>query len=737
MLPSAPGLVSLDRTAPVGNLTNATALTYRATFSEPVIGVDAADFQVVKSSGVSVSHPLAVSGGGSVYTITISGVGGNGSVALRLVDNHTIHDSAGNLLAKQISTADFTSKPTLSAGPQADAVAIGDVNGDGHPDLAINNEYTTSTVSIFLGNGNGTFRAARNFDVGYFPSAVALADLNGDGRLDLVVANEGSHSVSLLLGNGNGTFSAARNLASGAFPLSVALADMNGDGRTDLTVVNNRSNSVSLFLGNGNGTFQAARNRTTGYSPQSVAVADVNGDGRRDLEIANTGNGVAPGNTVSILLGNGNGTFQAAHNFTTGVFPRSLHVADLNGDGRADLAVANRNSDSVSVLLGNGNGTFAVARNLAAGSQPGTVAMADLNGDGHVDLTVSNYLSSTVSVLLGNGNGTFLPAQNFATTLTPASVAIADLNGDGYADLLDVCSDFEGIGKVDIRLGTSRGDFSAPTVTVDHAAPTLKSMNRASPTSQTTNATSVTYLVTFSEQVTGVNTNVAADFTLLGAGATGASIGTPTTSNGGLTWSIPVTHLNSANGTLQLHLAHTTGIKDLAGNGLAGSTATGQPYTLDHKSPAAVWTAVATPTKTAIGSVTLKFSEAVQNVSLASISWNGTKLSTLKGVSLAVNTSTNAYTISGLSGYDSAAKTYVIAIVSGNTIKDLAGNALAGLPSLSWTVKTSSPAAAFPPSSSVIPPAAQLDETLRHWVAVERSETALRYPTVDDDGRSF
>jgi hypothetical protein len=361
----------------------------------------------------------------------------NGDGSLDLVTANTASNTVSVLLNTRAhaGTGTFQSAANFSVGSQPNAVAVADVNGDGRADLVTAN-LGSGTVSVLLGNGNGTFQSAVNFAVGNFPSGVAVADVNGDGRADLVVANQNSNNVSVLLGNGNGTFQTAQNFATGYAPVLVAVADVNGDGRPDLVVTNATSNTVSVLLGNGNGTFQSAVNFTVGSTPLAVAVADVNGDGRPDLVVANRGPFGTPGNTVSVLLGNGNGTFQSAVNYTVGSFPDAVAVADVNGDGRPDLVVANELSSTVSVLLGNGNGTFQSAVNFAVGSDPTSVAVADVNGDGHPDLVVANLGPNSVSVLLGNGNGTFKAAQNFATGSSPTAVAVADVNGDGLPDLV-------------------------------------------------------------------------------------------------------------------------------------------------------------------------------------------------------------------------------------------------------------------------------------------------------------
>src|SRR5208337_2304243 len=343
----------------------------------------------------------------------------------------------------------------VAAGSDPDSVAVGDFNGDGKLDLVVANQ--DGTVSVLLGKGDGTFQPAVSYEadhsVGTEPSSVAVGDFNGDGKLDLVVVNSDSNDVSVLLGNGDGTFQTALYSSFVEVnPGMVAVGDFDGDGKLDLVVVNSKagsggsgvaSNNVSVLLGNGDGTFQTALDFDAGVGPISVAVGDFNADGRLDLVVANA----AAGN-VGVLLGNGDGTFQPAVNYGSGSLPVSVAVGDFNGDGKLDLAVAKISTQRFSapsmvigVLLGNGDGTFQPAVDYGAGSDTdsSSVALGDFNGDGKLDMAVA-YSGSTnrVSILLGNGDGTFQSALDYAGASLPGTVpplVVGDFNGDGRLDM--------------------------------------------------------------------------------------------------------------------------------------------------------------------------------------------------------------------------------------------------------------------------------------------------------------
>ena len=351
--------------------------------------------------------------------------------------------------------AGFAPLVNYSAGINPYSVAVGDFNGDGKADLALAN-YASNNVSVLLGNGDGTFATAMNYDSGTNPHSVAVGDFNGDGNADLAVANQNGNNVSVLLGHGDGTFQAAANYGVGAGPYCIAVGDFNGDGKADLAVVNAfaYTDNISVLLGNGNGTFQTALNFGAGImAPFSLAVADFNGDGKADLAVADyLGINGNTGINVSMLLGNGNGTFQAAANYNANIFPESVAAGDFNGDGKADLAVANSFTNDVSVLLGNGDGTLQFAVDYHAGIGSDSVAVGDFNGDGMADLAVTNGAGDNLSVFSGNGDGTFQAAVNHSVGMSPVSVAVGDFNGDGRADL--AVANFDS-NSVSVLLGAS------------------------------------------------------------------------------------------------------------------------------------------------------------------------------------------------------------------------------------------------------------------------------------------
>jgi len=346
----------------------------------------------------------------------------------------------------------FGARTDNDPGGNPTSAAIAELNGDGKPDLIVAN--LQGSVSVLLGNGSGGFGPHDDFPTGLAPNAMATGDLNADGKVDAVTASGSYDSLSVLLGNGDGTFGEMTGYGVRGQAMAVALGDLDGDGRPDVVTVV-QTDTVWVRLGNGDGTFGVDAGFATGTGPDAVAIGELSGDGKLDVVTTNAGS-----STVAVLIGNGDGKFGHGRTFETASAPKWLAIGDLNGDGKPDVATANDpgSPDSViSVLLGDGHGNFGPKTDYVMGLTPFSIAIGDVNGDGKPDLVTANYYINTTSILFGNGDGTFGGRAAFATGSGPNGVAIGDLNGDGKADLAVANSNAN---TVSVLLGSGGGSFA-------------------------------------------------------------------------------------------------------------------------------------------------------------------------------------------------------------------------------------------------------------------------------------
>ena len=379
--------------------------------------------------------------------------------------------SLGILALLGCSGSDITYGP--SSGYLVNAIAVADIDANGFPDILgmvstdLGGRATQGYVSTRLQSSAGAFVMPTRFGVGTGPANLVVVDVNGDGRPDLVVANANDQTITVRLADPTrpGFFQPALVLTTpGRRPLDVAVGDLNGDGRMDIVVAASGANSVLVFTQTAMGTFNPPVAYAVGGDPQAVTVADLDGNGFADIAVATTAN------TVSVLLQTSAGIFASAVEYTTGVQPVAVKAVDLNGDGKLDLLTANYGAalspgtQGLSVLLQGAPGTFLAPVHYATGYRSTALAVGDLNGDGKVDVVVANSGlpgdPGSVSVLLQDPAtpGILLAPTNYRGAWGPMGVALGDMDGDGRLDL--VLAD----GDIVVRLNspTAPGTFGPP-----------------------------------------------------------------------------------------------------------------------------------------------------------------------------------------------------------------------------------------------------------------------------------
>jgi hypothetical protein len=334
-------------------------------------------------------------------------------------------------------------------------------------DIGIDDEAGSNGSAIFQVWVDGVMKYASPLMTGNSTTQSVVVDVNGGGTLRLVVTDGGVNfntwdhadwANARLIGAGGGPpptslFNPVVRYSTGTSAHGVFAADLNGDTKIDLAVANAGSNTVSVLFGNGDGTFAAPTNYGVGGEPKSVQAKDFNGDGKLDLVTANQGPG-----TVSVLINNGNGTFASSVSYTATAGAHEATSNDLDGDGDNDIAVVGWGASVLRVLMNNGNGTFTVGPTYSVGQEPHSVVAFDFNGDNKPDLANVNWASNSVSVLINTGNGTYQNAVFYPVGGQPHSIRAADLNGDGRLDLVTAN---EATNNMSVLLGNANGTFQA------------------------------------------------------------------------------------------------------------------------------------------------------------------------------------------------------------------------------------------------------------------------------------
>jgi len=331
------------------------------------------------------------------------------------------------------------SQSDMSVGQNPRDVAIADFNWDGRDDLAIANQ-DSNNISVLWGFPGAVFAPAFSVPVGSGPVAILAADFTGDGIVDLATANTDSGTVSLARGKGDGTFYPAPSYPCGSLPKDLDAADVDGDGLLDIVVaLDDESASVVWLQSLGNGLLAPAQIAAAGFRASSVCVGDIDGIGGLDLAVGNLSD-----DTVTILLGAGDGSFAVDQNMPAQAGPDAIRLVDLDGDGRLDVLAANTGGSSVSIFYSNGPALDAAVQ-VDTGSAPSSLAVGDVTGDEIDDLIVVSAQGNVVVTLAGVAEGGFAAPVPLAIGLASVGLALADLDGDFLPDVITVNGPTNGI----------------------------------------------------------------------------------------------------------------------------------------------------------------------------------------------------------------------------------------------------------------------------------------------------
>ncbi|RNC82827.1 MAG: VCBS repeat-containing protein [Phycisphaera sp.] len=345
--------------------------------------------------------------------------------------------------AAQCDPADSYGVPNSgTSGDLPLGVGTGDVNNDGNLDV-VTGDFFGNSVSILLGNGDGTLQAGVVVPLtdtvsGFSAAAVPVktADLNGDGWADIVAGVQspdlGNPGIAVLINDGTGAFTSPPEFYAFSTQIrGLEILDLTGDGNLDVVYANRDDDTINVVPGNGDGTFGSEAFFDVTGGPVGVAIADFNNDGNQDVATP-----LVFSSEIAILAGDGAGNLTELARYPANS-PEGIAVGDINGDGNEDLVIPFLNGDAVEFILGNGDGTFGSTQSIStgSGSLPIAIALGDVNGDGFDDIHAGLFIAGNVQVLRSNGDGTFQAGVDFPVGARPRDFAFGDFNGDGANDL--------------------------------------------------------------------------------------------------------------------------------------------------------------------------------------------------------------------------------------------------------------------------------------------------------------
>ena len=453
----------------IGSTVTITGTNFSSTPSNNIVYFGAVKATITAASTTSIS--VTVPAGASYLPISVTT---NGLSAYSLNSFDVTFSGGGVAFASTM----FGTKTDYAVGTAPQSILLGDFDGDGKSDYVYVNTISTGTVAVYRNTGTGktiAFTANVSTYTGSYPCAVMIGDVDGDGKLDLVVTNLSTNTVSILRNTsttGSISFASKVDFSTGNGPEYFAIGDVDGDGRIDMIITAANSNTVSFYRNTGsigNISFASAVTYSTGIAPTAVAIADLNNDGKPDIAVTNYNS-----SSVSVLINrstNGTVSFDNKVDFATTSGGYNIDIHDLDGDGKPDLIIPNNSNNGSTVsILKNINttsgasfnaGSLATKIDFTVGSNPAGVSVADIDGDGKPDVAVSNRNANTVSLLRNissSGSLSFDNKVDFATATDPRGVVLGDIDNDGKPDILSVNPNSNSISIL-------RNQLNEPTIT--------------------------------------------------------------------------------------------------------------------------------------------------------------------------------------------------------------------------------------------------------------------------------